>query len=149
VAPLLPFVFETVNEIEKNGCGVMEQYIDTIENEVATLPAVEPVRNIPGHASAVYAYKREHSLNLTPVEIILRLYDVALVSCKKNDFMLARKAINELIASLNFDYREVSLGLFSLYDYSKRCIRENKIDEAVNTLQELRDTWAQAFNLHS
>jgi flagellar secretion chaperone FliS len=125
----------------------MEQYLNAIEEEVATLPLSEQPRKTNGYTSAMYAYRREQSLNLTPVEIVLKLYDVALVGCKKNDFMLARKAINELIASLNFEYHDISVGLFRLYDYTKRCIRENKVDEAVNTLQELRDTWAQAFKL--
>lgn len=101
----------------------------------------------PQYASAVNAYRREQLLNLSPVEVVLKLYDTAILSCKKNDLDLARKALNELIAGLNFDYRDMSLGLFRLYDYCKTCIRKQEVDEAVTILEELRGTWAQAFHL--
>jgi flagellin-specific chaperone FliS len=101
----------------------------------------------PQRSAAVDRYQREQLLNLTPVEVIRKLYDVAIVSVKKGDDRLATRAINELIVALNFDYQDISVGLFRLYDYSKRCIRERKFDEALMVLEELRDTWVQAFQL--
>ena len=48
-------------------------------------------------------YIENEILNLSPVELILKIYDVAIVSCKKKDSERANKAITELKASLNFD----------------------------------------------
>ncbi len=98
-------------------------------------------------ATAVNAYRREQFLNLSPVEVILKLYDTAIISSKKNDNELARRAINELIAALNFEYEDISVNLFGLYHYCKRCLRENRPSEAIMILEELRGTWAQAFKL--
>jgi flagellin-specific chaperone FliS len=81
------------------------------------------------------------------VQIIYKLYDIAIVAAKKRDIELCRRAINELIASLNFEYAETALGLYRLYDYSKKCLRDGNYDETVNVLQELRSAWAEAFHL--
>jgi flagellin-specific chaperone FliS len=85
-------------------------------------------------ASAVNAYRK-------------RLYEVAITACRKQDADLSRRAINELIAGLNFEYEEIAIGLYKLYDYSKRCIRQGNFDEAAGILDELRATWVQAFKL--
>lgn len=102
---------------------------------------------VPRRTDAATRYRKEESMNLSPVQIICKLYDVAILAVKKKDIELARRAINELIAALNFDYQETALGLYRLYDYSKKCLRDGNTDEAVNVLQELRTAWAEAFHL--
>ena len=102
---------------------------------------------VPKKNSAADRYRKEEVLNLTPVQIIYKLYDIAIVAAKKRDIELCRRAINELIASLNFEYAETALGLYRLYDYSKKCLRDGNYDETVNVLQELRSAWAEAFHL--
>jgi flagellin-specific chaperone FliS len=101
----------------------------------------------PAHSAAANRYRKEDSMNLTPVQVIARVYDVAILAIKKDDKDLARRAINELISALNFEYQEVSLGLFKLYDYCKTCIRTGKNQEALGILQELRAAWGEAFHL--
>ncbi|NUN69690.1 MAG: flagellar protein FliS [Bacteroidetes bacterium] len=110
------------------------------DSDVAVMPS-------PVQTAATNRYRKEDSINLTPVQVIGRLYDVAILAIKKDDQDLARRAINELISALNFEYQEVSLGLFRLYDYCKTCLREGKKDEALNVLTELRGAWAEAFKL--
>jgi len=115
-------------------------------------PAVEteipaPMTAQPMSSVAASRYRKEESMNLSPVQVICRLYDVAILAGKKNDRDLARRAINELIAALNFDYQETALGLYRLYDYAKRQLRSGNVNEAVSVLQELRSAWGQAFNL--
>jgi len=99
--------------------------------------------------SALAAYRKEDYTNLTPVQVVSKLYDVAILACKKNDKTLARRAINELIVGLNFEYKDVAVGLYRLYDYSKRCIAQDKTAEAARVLEELRSAWGQAFNLRA
>jgi len=98
-------------------------------------------------ASAANSYRREHLVNLTPVQVIKKLYDTAIFACKKKDYDLAQRAISQLILGLNFDYEEMASGLMSLYMYSKECIRKGEVDEATTVLEELRSAWIQAFNL--
>jgi flagellin-specific chaperone FliS len=93
------------------------------------------------------SYIENEILNLSPVELILKIYDVAIVSCKRKNAEKANRAITELIASLNFDYKEISLSLFKLYHYCQYEIRQGNFDRAIEILKELRDAWATAFNL--
>jgi flagellin-specific chaperone FliS len=96
---------------------------------------------------AANAYRREHLLNLTPVQVVKKLYDTAIFSLKNKDYDLAHRAISQLIIGLNFDYEELATGLLGLYMYIKECIRKNNIAEATDLLEELREAWAQAFKL--
>ena len=98
-------------------------------------------------AHAAAAYGREQLLNLSPVQIIQRLYDYAILGCKKNDPRLAHRALNELIIALNFDHREIAFGLFRLYDYCKGKIVKRDYPAALAILEELRETWVRAYNL--
>ncbi|MCX7984305.1 MAG: flagellar protein FliS [Bacteroidetes bacterium] len=96
---------------------------------------------------AAQRYQREQYMNLTPVEVIKKLYDVAILGCKKRDKALANNAVTELIVGLNFEYQEIALGLYRLYQYVKHCLRHENYSEAEYVLQELRTTWMQAFHL--
>ena len=98
-------------------------------------------------STAAKAYRNEQLLNLTPVQVIEKLYSIAIQACKKNDSRLAKKAINELIAGLNFEHGEIAVGLYKLYEYCKYCIRKGNMNDAVVVLDELRATWIKAFNL--
>ena len=119
----------------------------TFQQTVETMdPAIGAVI-VPQRNSAADRYRKEEVMNLSPVQVICKLYDIAIIAAKKKDIELSRRAINELIAALNFDYAETSLGLYRLYDYTKKCLREGNLDEALNVLQELRSAWAEAFHL--
>ena len=119
--------------------------------EPALSSAVPSRLNGGGHHEALTlaanAYRREHLLNLTPVQVIKKLYDVAILACKKNDVHLSQRAISQLILGLNFDYEDMAVGLFSLYQYSKECIRKGDFAGATTVLEELREAWVRAFHL--
>ncbi len=92
-------------------------------------------------------YHQEQNLNLSPVQVILKLYDLVILSCKKSDKKMATRALNELIVVLNFEHKEMSSGLYKLYDYSKRCVFAGRFLQAEAVISELRGAWAQAFDL--
>jgi flagellin-specific chaperone FliS len=114
------------------------------ENETV-VPA--PPTASPRQQERLAIYKKEHYLNLQPVQVIEKLYDTAILGCKKNDSHLAQRAITELTVALNFDHKEVSVGLFQLYQYCKTSIREGRHEEALSVLEELRAIWKEAFHL--
>lgn len=97
--------------------------------------------------SALNTYRNEQLMNLSPVAVIHKLYSVAIQAIKKNDHQLATKAINELIAGLNFEYQEIAVTLFKLYQYSKHCLRQGNESGAIEVLEELRSAWGQAFKI--
>jgi flagellin-specific chaperone FliS len=78
---------------------------------------------------------------MTPAQLVLKVYDVAIVAGKNNDTQKASKAIVELISALRFEHGEISLGLFRLYQYCLDSVKVGKFDDAVKILSELRNTW--------
>ena len=97
--------------------------------------------------TAVDTYRKEQLLNLSPVQVINKLLEVAIRACKQGDKRLALRAITELILALNFEHKEIALGFFRLYDYCKQRIHSGDMDEAIFVLEDLRATWAKAFHL--
>ena len=89
-------------------------------------------------------YLEEQVASLSPVQILIRVYDVAIVSCARGDRQKVRQALVQLIASLNFEYRDISLGLFRLYNYCLRQIQVGRLDEVNRVLSGLRDAWVEA-----
>lgn len=98
-------------------------------------------------SKGIDTYQQNQILNLSPTELILKLYDFAIVSIKKGDIRKANQVITELIGSLNFEYQEVSLGLFKLYRYCQDCLYNGRINEAIDIFEDLRRSWATAFDL--
>jgi flagellar secretion chaperone FliS len=97
--------------------------------------------------NAASLYRSEQWTNLTPVEVIHKLYDVVILGCKRGDLALAQRALNELVAGLNFDAGDLAVQLYYLYEYCKRRLRQDGADEVVILIDELKTTWAQAFNI--
>ncbi len=100
------------------------------------------------HKQNINTYLENQILNARPEELILKVYDFILLNIKKKNYQKANAGFIELIAALNFDYQDVSLGLFKLYTYCQKLIREEKWDEALTIIEELRNTWAKAFKFN-
>ena len=92
------------------------------------------------------SYQQSQVLGLDPVRLLLKVYDFTIVNCKKNDLTKASKGLVELISALNFDYAEMSLGLFRLYQYCMDRIKIGEFDEAIEILQGLRNSWSETLS---
>ncbi|MFZ0390251.1 MAG: flagellar export chaperone FliS [Calditrichia bacterium] len=96
----------------------------------------------------ISTYQQNQILNLSPTELILKIYDLIIISIKKEDISKANSGFTELIASLNFDQKEIAMGLFRLYRYCQECLRKNQYKQALQVVEDLRESWAKAFNLN-
>lgn len=104
------------------------------------------------------AYKNQNRTNqylvnevmeATPQQLLIKLYDIAIVNCQKQDMIKTNKAIQELSNALNFNdesAKEVSIGLLRLYQFCQDQMRKNNFDVVKKILLELRDSWINAFN---
>ena len=63
----------------------------------------------------------------------------------RRDSQRARRGLVELIGALNFDYQEIALGLFRLYDYCLTALGRGRFDEASGIMRELKAAWEQAL----
>ena len=80
-------------------------------------------------------------MGASPLRLVIMAYDLAIRSCEQQDFEKACKAITVLRDALNFDYPEVSAGLFRVYQWCLDCIRKGDYTSARHSLTELRDAW--------
>lgn len=92
-------------------------------------------------------YLEQEVMSWSKEKIILKMYDLFLVSSKKRDVQKMSRVLIELMGALNFEYEETSTRLYRLYEYCQRCIFQKRFDEAETIISELRASWAKAFNL--
>lgn len=93
------------------------------------------------------AYLEQEVMSWSKEKIILKMYDLFIVSAKRRDITKMSRVLIELMGALNFEYEETSTRLYRLYEYCQRCIFQKKYDEALFIIKELRDAWGKAFNL--
>lgn len=89
------------------------------------------------------AYLEDQLNGLGPVELLLKVYDVAIAACRQGDSERVSRAMVELIGALNFDHREVAVGLFRMYNYCLTHAKRGRFDVVEPVLIELRETWSQ------
>ncbi len=80
--------------------------------------------------SRANSYLVKEILEATPQQLIIKLYDFAVVNCQKRDLAKTTAAIQELINALRFDdenVRPISVGLFRLYQYCQEQMRVKKL----------------------
>lgn len=88
-------------------------------------------------------YRQHDVLGASPIRLVVMAYDLAIQSCERKDFEKATRAISVLRDALNFEYQDVALGLFRLYQWCLDCIRQGDYNSAISALSELRDAWVQ------
>ncbi len=93
------------------------------------------------------AFLKEEVMGLSKEELIIKLYDIGIAGCMGKDRDKVSKVFAGLIDSLNFDYGEIPARLFRLYQYAMGEARKGNFGEALNVLQELRETWIKTFKL--
>ena len=93
---------------------------------------------------ALESYRTQQVAGAAPAQLLLQLYDHAIAGALRQDQRQVNAALVELIGSLNFDYEEIALGLFRLYDWCMRRARAKDWEEVLAILRELRAAWAQA-----
>ncbi len=81
----------------------------------------------------------------SPEKLILMLYDFGVKSCRNRDREAAAKTLTELIAALNFDYREMAVPLFELYRFALDQVHQHQFEQPLFILSELREAWQTAM----
>lgn len=95
-------------------------------------------------------YLVKEIMEATPQQLLLKIYDFAILNVQKKNIEKTNAALQELINSLNFEdekAREISVGLLRLYQYCQDQSRKNNFEIVYKILTELRDSWKKAFNM--
>jgi flagellin-specific chaperone FliS len=88
-------------------------------------------------------YRTQDVMGASPIRLVVMAYTLAITACEQQDFERATKAISVLRDALNFDYPEVSVGLFRLYQWCLDCIRQGDYKSVISSLTDLRSAWSQ------
>ena len=89
-------------------------------------------------------YNQQEVMMASPVRLVVIAYDMAIKACEREDFNHATKTISALRDALNFEYGEMAVTLYGLYQWCIDCIRREEFQEAEYTLRELRSAWVIA-----
>lgn len=101
----------------------------------------------PG-VNKINQYLAKEILEATPQQLLIKIYDFAIVNCQRHDMAKTNNALQELINSLSYEgqgVKEISTGLLKLYKYCQEQMRAQNYDIVYKILSELRDTWKSAF----
>ena len=118
-------------------------------------------------ANAYQMYKKTQVSTASQGELLLMLFDGAMKFGRQGKELIEKKEfaaaneklqrtqdiVNELISSLNMDTGEIAQNLYQLYHFiHDRLVEANikkdtaLLDEALQMLNELRDTWRQVVH---
>jgi len=103
-----------------------------------------------GQQNRLNPYLVKEIMEATPQQLLIKIYDFAILSCKRHDLIKTNKAVQELINNLRFDdeaTKEVAIGLYRLYRFCQEQMREQNYDMVLKILSELRESWQNAFNM--
>lgn len=92
--------------------------------------------------------KFKHQCIDAPHNVVMEVYDQGIQACGERDDLKARNVIKTLIGYLNFEYEDVALGLYRLYDNCLTLLNSQKFNETGNILKELNKYWNDAVDVN-
>ena len=95
------------------------------------------------------AYLVKEIMEATPQKLLIKIYDYAIVNCKKGNMVQTNNALSELINALRFDdekAKNISTGLLKLYQFCQDEMRKKNHDIVFKILSDLREAWITIFN---
>lgn len=95
--------------------------------------------------TALRNYRQNQIMSATPLQLVLMVYDVAIIACKRRDLAKLTRALNLLIQALDMRQGEIALGLYRLYQYCADLARKGEFDQAAEILRELTSAWVQCL----
>ena len=98
--------------------------------------------------SKLNPYFVKEILEANPQQLLIKIYDFAIINCKKHDLYRTNSALQQLINALRYDrddVKEVSIGFLKLYQYCQNEMRSKHYDIVLEILTELRNAWLEAF----
>jgi flagellar protein FliS len=105
-------------------------------------------RTFPGYNKRANQYVTNEIMNSSPEELIMKVYDFAIVNSKKNNMLKTNEALQVLINALSFEHpaaREISAGLLKIYLHCQEQMRKQKNEEVTKILSDLKETWRIAL----
>ncbi len=92
-------------------------------------------------------YLEQKIMSARPEQLIAYIYEYGANACAQRNADKARRAVQLLIDSLNFEVKDISVTFYDVYRYMHHLINRQKFDEARQIFTDLKQTWSRAFNV--
>lgn len=99
--------------------------------------------------SKINPYLANQVLQSSPEQLLIKVYDYAIINSEKKDMVKTNSALSELIGFLRFDdetYKDLSISLLRLYQFCQDQARKSNFGLVSKILTELRESWLKAIN---
>lgn len=93
-------------------------------------------------------YLKQKVLSASPEQLVSYIYDVVLVACERKDQERALRGLSGLIRALNFDYKDVAVPMYQLYQYCVEKARNKEFDEVESLIRGLKMAWVEAMKVN-
>ena len=94
--------------------------------------------------SKLNPYLANQILNASQGQLLIKVFDFAVVHSEKKDMIKTNKALQELIGMLRFDdesFKDLSINLLRLYQFCQDQARKSNFIIVTKILTELRESW--------
>ncbi len=99
---------------------------------------------MPANNIVANRYQQDQVNTMSPIQLLVKVYDIAIEGCRRQDRDRASKAIVELISALNFEYEEMANRFYGIYEFCMREVKAGNYETARELLQDLRNGWIEA-----
>ena len=90
-------------------------------------------------------YLTQKIMSANPEQLISYIYDAVISACNQRDQDRVLRGLMMLIKALNYDYQEVAMPLFKLYQYCLERARRNDYSEVEELMVGVRSAWVEAM----
>ena len=102
-----------------------------------------------GRNNAANQYLMKEIMEAPQEKLLIKVYDFAILNCQRHNLAKTNKALQVLIDALRYDdegAREISTGLFKLYQFCQEQMREGDYEIVYKILTDLKQSWQSVFN---
>ncbi len=100
-----------------------------------------------GQSNRKNPYLVQKVMTASPEQLVLYVFDAALLACSRNDKIKAVEAIQVLISSLRFDYQDIATNFYNTYSGIINLVNRAEFDLAKTMISDIKGTWERAMNV--
>ncbi len=93
-------------------------------------------------------YLKQKIFSASPEQLVSYMYDAIIAACHRKDQERTLQGLLGLVNALNFNYKDIAVPLFQLYQYCLERARKRKFDEVEGLIGGLKSAWVEAMNVN-
>ena len=93
-------------------------------------------------------YLKQKIVSASPEQLVSYIYDVVIAACHRQDQEKALRGLMGLVSALDFDYKDIAVPMYQLYQYCLEQVRKRNFDEVEGLISGLKAAWAEAMKVN-